>query len=574
MGPCVSKIGGSGFILDGTDGGEEEYHNRFIEDRILGEGEFGVVTLVHDLEKKREKKQVDASQNGHTNGSGNNEKTGKMIIGNDPNVCEYDESSMACKALRKGMVFKYNTVYAPLKPEVLKREVDILKKLKGGGFCLNMVAVYETPRVIYLITELCAGGDMIQYMSRREEDLRTDEVSRISYQLLSAIDHCAKNNIINRDIKPENIMFVSSASDSELRLIDFGSGTDRVIDGMHTTFAGTAFYISPEMFQNTYTQKTDVWSAGVCLYVLVAGYPSDKLQTAFNIMHKITPGERNLKNLPNMPENLPESYYKMLKELLEYKHKKRKTASQILERSDFVRFHKFASSVDKSNIIGSVGRHSMFLDYQKFERCLTTLLATMLTKSELTVFVETVQNELKEKLKKEAEENKVANEEKEEGSPSIETPLDLPPFEDKNKSLDVINVGRVIEIFKESGNEQMLAMIEKLPGSDSYDSFAYDIAVLKYFVGKIPGGGRKRHSGPKTKSRSSRVFGKLKQTLDSSLHSVSGRIRAGLDWSGHSSNSGRMRPASMDGSNHSNTARKVALFPINDKPTAKSLHLA
>eukprot|EP00536_Pseudo-nitzschia_multiseries_P004693 jgi/Psemu1/253835/estExt_Genewise1Plus.C_790079 len=472
------------------------------------------------------------------------------------------------------MVFKYNTVYAPLKPEVLRREVDILRKLKGDSFCLHMSAVYETPRVIYLITELCAGGDMIQYMSRREEDLRTDEVSRISYQLLSAVDHCAKNNVINRDIKPENIMFVSSAPDSELRLIDFGSGTDRVVEGMHTTFAGTAFYISPEMFQNTYTQKTDVWSVGVCLYVLVAGYPSDKLQTAFNIMHRITPGERNFKNLPNMPENLPESYHKMLKELLEYKHKKRKTASQILEKSDFVRFHKFASAVEKSNIIGSVGRHSSFLDYQKFERCLTTLLATMLSKSELTVFVETVENELREKLEKQAEETKVAkvaNEEKEEES--IETPINLPPMEDKNTSLDVINVGRVIEILNESGNEQMLSMIEKLPGSDLYDSFAYNISVLKYFVGKSQGGGRQRHTGPTSQKRSSRVFGKIKQTLDSSLHSISGRIRSGLDLSGHSTNSGRMRPASMDGSSHSTTARKVAQFPMKDMPASKSLHL-
>ena len=116
--------------------------------------------------------------------------------------------------------------------------------------------------------------------------------------------------------------------------------------------------------------------------------------------------------------------------------------------------------------------------------------------------------------------------------------------------------------------DDSLAMIEKLPGSDLYDSFAYDIAVLKYFVGKSQGGGRQRHSGSTKKPTSSRVFGKIRQSLDSSLHSVSGRIRASLDWSGHSSNSGRMRPASMDGSNHSYTAKKVAQFPITARPAA------
>jgi len=550
MGLCLSGMGRSGTILDNTDGGEKDYHHRFIEDRVLGEGEFGVVTLVHDLSIKRERK---ISSEKRT-----------LFIMNDKLRCDYDDSSMACKMLRKGMVFKHNTVYAPLKPEVLRREVAILRKLEGKNFCLSIKAVYETSRVIYLITEVCAGGDMFQYVSRREEDLRTDEVSRISYQLLSAVDHCAKNNVINRDIKPENIMFATSSPDSQLRLIDFGSGTDRVIDGLHTTFAGTAFYISPEMFQNTYTQKTDVWSVGVCLYVLVAGYPSDKLQSAFNLMHNISPGERKLKDLPNMPDNLPDSYYKMLNNLLEYKHKKRKNASQILESSDFVRFHNFASSVEKSNIIGSVGRHSLFLDYQKFERSLTTLLATMLSKNELTAFVETVQGEIKQQqLEKEHQSPNLngndpatttANEEKEE--------IKKEPIEEKSKSLDVVNVRRVVEILKESGNDQVISMIEKLPGSNLYDSFSYNIMVLKYFVGAGSSRDRQTDSGKRrSSSRVNPLFGKIMQGIDSSLHSVGGRIRAGMDFSGHSLNSARMRPASMDGSNHSLNTKKTAQCP-------------
>ena len=76
------------------------------------------------------------------------------------------------------------------------------------------------------------------------------------------------------------VMFCDPAPKSPMRLIDFGSGClDRtepegalVANGatdepvMHTTFAGSAFYISPEMFQRSYTQKTDVWSAGAFLF--------------------------------------------------------------------------------------------------------------------------------------------------------------------------------------------------------------------------------------------------------------------------------------------------------------------
>ena len=113
-------------------------------------------------------------------------------------------------------------------------------------------------------------------------------------------------------------------------------------------------------------------------------------------------------------------------------------------------------------------------------------------------------------------------------------------------------------------------MIEKLPGSDLYDSFAYDIAVLKYFVGARQSGGRAVQSGS-NKKRSSRVnplFGKIRQGIDSSLHSVGGRIRMGLDFSGHSTNSARMRPASMDGSNHSrrSATKKMAQFTNHAAP--------
>lgn len=445
MGCCMSS--GAGQILEFTDGGEEEYHRMFIEDEVLGEGEFGTVYLVHEVAVR------EASKHGKRA-----PLKMKTVIDKANEKREADCSSLACKTLRKGVQFKHNTVYAPMEPEILRREVEILRTLEGKHYNLSVYTVFESPKMIYLITELCSGGDMFQYVSRRETDLRIDEVSRISFQLLSAVDHCANCNIINRDIKPENIMFSMPAEDSPLRLIDFGAGTDRVVDGFHTTYAGTPFYISPEMFQESYTQKTDVWSAGVCLYVLVAGYPSEKLQTAFNIMHKIVDNNQNMKALPGMPDDMPESYYKMLKDTIEYKQKKRKTAGQILQSNDFVKFHTLPSSVHNANIVGSVGRHNLFLDYQKYERSLTTLLATMLTKAELSLFVKTVKSEI-EQQKLDGAKNVEINvdeflgNDKKEKAPFQESKEE--PDEDKNKNLDIVTVKRVLEMLKEGGNDQV-----------------------------------------------------------------------------------------------------------------------
>jgi serine/threonine protein kinase len=296
----------------------------------------------------------------------------------------------------------------------------MLKKLAGKCYCLKMVSIFETPKVIYMVTEFCGGGEMMEYVGNREEDLRTEDVSRIAFQLLSAVNHCSNCGVIHRDIKPENIMFQDPTPQAELRLIDFGSGT---IDPprpagedplVHTTFAGSAFYISPEMYQRTYTNKTDVWSVGATLYVLVAGYPAEKLQKAFNILQ--TSKNRKLKSLPNLPDEMPESFYELLEGLLTYRHKRRPSAGEMI-KSEFVQFHKkyeesgvlsldevAAAAASKTttskpssvrttsfSLKGSVDRHNLFLGFKKYERSLTTLLATMLSKKELQALIDRLQ---------------------------------------------------------------------------------------------------------------------------------------------------------------------------------------
>lgn len=434
MGNCLAGGSGSAAIIEAPDGSEQDFHSRYIEDRVLGEGEFGVVKLVHDMREPDEAK-----------------------------------NTMACKVLRKGVVFKDNTIYAPLKAEILQCEVEILRTLNGEHYCMALKSVYETSRSIFVVTEYCAGGEMMEYISKQEEDLRTDDVSRIAFQMLDAVNHCAQNNIIHRDIKPENLMFQYPSPGSDLRLIDFGSGTNKIVEGLHTTFAGSAFYISPEMFQRTYGPKTDVWSVGVTLYVLVAGYPADVLQKAFN---KLQSSNRKLRELPNMPDNMPDSFYDMLEGLLEYRHKKRKSAGEMLNH-EFVQFHKSAFSFEQIamqaqidddeqisslpglskpialgrttsvSLRGSVGRHSQFLDYQRYQRSLTTLLATLLNKKELAVLMTAILDSFSKNA------NGEAKKEEPENIPGA------PELPQSGQRLDVIKMRDLKTLLKNQKHEQL-----------------------------------------------------------------------------------------------------------------------
>jgi serine/threonine protein kinase len=208
-------------------------------------------------------------------------------------------------------------------------------------------------------------------------------------------------------------MFKSLVKGAPLQLIDFGSGTmasdvdvqieskpkpeeqyDGSILDSFTTFAGSAFYISPEMFQRRYTVKTDVWSAGVTIYVLVAGYPSKDLQKAFNrLQEDAEPNKRidTLKNLPNMPKEMSSEFFDMLGQLLTVKAKQRVMAKDIL-KSDFIRFHMDHSEQMTSNslsggksfvVSGAANAHIQKIEYVKFERSVSTLLATMLMRTDL-----------------------------------------------------------------------------------------------------------------------------------------------------------------------------------------------
>ena len=88
----------------------------------------------------------------------------------------------------------------------LKMEIDILKVLNGQAYNLLLESIYESPSKVYVVTEICSGGEMLEYAGNNfKEGLRTEDVSRMAFQLLSAVDHCDRYNILHRDIKPENI---------------------------------------------------------------------------------------------------------------------------------------------------------------------------------------------------------------------------------------------------------------------------------------------------------------------------------------------------------------------------------
>jgi calcium/calmodulin-dependent protein kinase I len=88
---------------------------------------------------------------------------------------------------------------------------------------------------------------------------------------MEAIARCHCLGIAHRDIKPDNILFNDL---NELKLADFGSAEYFRDDQLMTGVVGTPYYVAPEVLAGrSYDEKVDIWSAGVVLYIMLAGFP-------------------------------------------------------------------------------------------------------------------------------------------------------------------------------------------------------------------------------------------------------------------------------------------------------------
>lgn len=171
----------------------------------------------------------------------------------------------AIKALDKTSLVKE-------KADRVQREIEILKAVDHPNI-VKIVEVIEDSRYIYIVQELCVGGELFERIVKWRQ-FSEETAAKYMYQILSAVVHCHRLNIVHRDLKPENILFETTSENSILKVIDFGISTKFLHDaplrkGYGTVGNKQAYYVAPEVLRGEYTEKCDVWSCGVILYILL-----------------------------------------------------------------------------------------------------------------------------------------------------------------------------------------------------------------------------------------------------------------------------------------------------------------
>lgn len=192
--------------------------------------------------------------------------------------------SVAMKVVGKEKVIKVGMM------EQIKREIAVMKMVKHPNI-VELHEVMASKSKIYFAMELVRGGELFSKVAKGR--LRED-VARVYFQqLISAIDFCHSRGVYHRDLKPENLLL---DEDGKLKVTDFGlSAFSEHLkqDGLLHTTCGTPAYVAPEVIgKKGYDgAKADLWSCGVILYVLLAGFLPFQDDNIVSMYRKIYRGD-------------------------------------------------------------------------------------------------------------------------------------------------------------------------------------------------------------------------------------------------------------------------------------------
>ncbi|KZT70626.1 Pkinase-domain-containing protein [Daedalea quercina L-15889] len=191
----------------------------------------------------------------------------------------------------------------------------------------QLFEVIATESNIWLVTELCSGGELFDYLA--EKGRLSEEETRVIFgQLCLAVAYVHSKGIVHRDLKLENVLLDEHC---RVKLGDFGFTREFERGILLETFCGTTGYASPEMLmaKKYLGPEVDVWSLGVILYTLLTGtLPFDDDDEDI-MKEKVIRGEFE------DPEWLSDESRNLLKSILQTDPEKRPTIAQILAHTWF-----------------------------------------------------------------------------------------------------------------------------------------------------------------------------------------------------------------------------------------------
>ena len=301
------------------------------------------------------------------------EELGEGAYGVVKKVCLKDnpETVRAMKIISKEYIVEGQS-------QKLIDEIQILKKLEHPNI-MKIYEYYDDSKNIYIVSELCDQGDLLGKM-RKLGSMSEVVVKFLMDQILNALSYLHDNRIFHGDIKLENVMlykakkegrrftklnselnssaqlrndieniykdknkklrssviFVEDMTNYEVKLIDFGCSRflTRKKHNKLSGIVGTSLYCSPEVVDDSYDERSDEWSCGILMYILICGEAPFPGETEEEIFAKVKTCDVNFshKKFKKVSNNCID----LIKKLLTKNKKHRITAAEALKHPFFV----------------------------------------------------------------------------------------------------------------------------------------------------------------------------------------------------------------------------------------------
>ncbi|KAL4584612.1 hypothetical protein LXL04_009216 [Taraxacum kok-saghyz] len=229
----------------GDRGGRNIIFGKYEMGRLLGQGTFGKVYYAKDL---------------------------------------VSSESVAIKVIKKDQVRKEGLM------DQITREISIMRLVRHPNV-VELKEVMATKQKIFFVMEYVTGGELFAKVVKGR--LKEDVARKYFQQLISAVDFCHSRGVSHRDLKPENLLLDQNG---DLKVSDFGLSAlpeQLTNDGMLHTQCGTPAYVAPEVLRRKGYDgaKDDIWSCGVILYVLLAGFLPFQDENVMHMYKKIFKAE-------------------------------------------------------------------------------------------------------------------------------------------------------------------------------------------------------------------------------------------------------------------------------------------
>jgi protein kinase A len=181
-----------------------------------------------------------------------------------PNATQQADGQLphfAMKVLRKSEIVRLKQI------EHINSERSILDRIRHP-FIVELYATYQDNLNVYMLLSYIPGGEVFSHL-RRAGRFSADVTRFYLASIILAIEYLHAQNIIYRDLKPENLLLDRMGY---LRIADFGFA--KIVEDRTFTLCGTPEYLAPEIvLSQGHGKAVDWWALGILAFEMLAGYP-------------------------------------------------------------------------------------------------------------------------------------------------------------------------------------------------------------------------------------------------------------------------------------------------------------